>query len=270
MNIDSLHTVQPESDPFGLRKFDFIHRVPEHSEMFNREEALQYIRGCDYPESVDDLLLVWETQKLFGPERIKNMSILDAMCGPGRLGREFSQVGAKFVVEHDGDMTMLDHARSMANSNMNFVQSPVENIPLPDNSFDLVICHNSTHQLSSLERLDEAMREFLRLTKQGGHVIIADYQRGTSEEFMKAMEQRLRWTKPEIVPLLIPTFLAAFSKEEFAGVVEKMPRIKRWSVTDAQEPILTPEMQKRVDNDPVKGHLMDFSPISLRVIVQKE
>lgn len=49
-----------------------------------------------------------------------------------------------------------------------------------------------------------------------------------------------------------------------------MSGIKRWSVTDAQPPILNSKWQERVDADFVKGHLMDFSPISQRVIVQKE
>ena len=62
----------------------------------------------------------------------------------------------------------------------------------------------------------------------------------------------------------------AFSTEEFASVVRSIPGIKGWSVSDAQLPILTPDMQRRVNEDPVKGHVMDFSPISQRVIVQKE
>ena len=49
-----------------------------------------------------------------------------------------------------------------------------------------------------------------------------------------------------------------------------MPGIKQWSVVDAEPPVLSPKMQERVDADFVKGHIMDYSPISVRVIVQKE
>src|SRR3989344_9036625 len=73
-------------DPFGLRGLDFSTRVPEKSEIFTGTDAQIYIDGCDYPESADDLLLALEVQQLFGPERIRRMSMLDAMCGPGRLG----------------------------------------------------------------------------------------------------------------------------------------------------------------------------------------
>lgn len=266
---------QPDSDPFGLKKLDFRIRVPEPFEMFPLEEALTYIHGCDYPESVDDLLLVWETRQRFGD--ISNWTILDAMCGPGRLGREFLAMGVKKVIFHDGDEMMINHAHNKASlikrsgQLVESVQSLVDQIPLPDNIFDLVICHNSIHQLSSLEKLDVVLREFMRLIKPGGNVVIADYQRSTDDhKFLMALEERLNWTKPEIVPLLIPTFQAAFSKEEFAEIVGAMPGIKRWSVEDARLPTLTPNMQWRVNQDPVKGHKLDFSPISLRVLIQKE
>lgn len=269
-------TKQPDSDPFGLRDFDFSIRVTERSEMFTKEEARTYIDGCDYPESADDLLLALEMQRFFGPDGLHRMRILDAMCGPGRLGRELLNMGAQRLVFHDGDDTMIAHARNQASvvlqpgQIMDTVTSPVDNIPLPDKTFDLVVCHNSTHQLSSIDRLHAVMEEFLRITVPGGHIVIADYQRATKPKFLKVLEERLQWTRPEIVPLLIPTFAAAFSKKEFNNVLQSIPGIQKWSVTNAQPPVLTPEMRERVDADPVKGHLMDFSPISLRVIVQKE
>jgi len=273
MKKDILQIQQPDSDPFGLRRLDFKIRISEESEMFEPEEARLYIDGCDYPSSADDLLLALEIKERF--DKFHDLKILDAMCGPGRLGRELSEMGAKFVVGHDGDAIMIAHAKGKVKTHieakcMDFIQSPVDSIPLPDNSFDLVVCHNSTHQLSSLQKLHTVMEEFLRLTAPGGHIVIADYQRGTAPDFLSALEERLRWTKQSIVPLLIPTFQAAFSKEEFIHALNTMPTIKEWSVTDATLPNLTPEMQERINQDPVKGHVLDYSPISLRVIVQKE
>lgn len=275
MNREKLET-QSDFDPFGLRGFDFSVRVPEKSEMFDEEEARTYIAGCDYPESADDLLFALEMQKLFGPVNIRTMRILDAMCGPGRLGRELLNLGAQHVVFHDGDETMITHARNQAfkvmesGQSMGFVTSDVDNIPLQDNLFDLIICHNATHQLSNLDRLGTVMKEFLRITAPLGHIVIADFQRATTPEFIKALEERAQCTKPDIVPLLIPSFTAAFSKEEFSDVLRSMSGMKRWSITDAQPPILDRKWQERIDADFVKGHLMDFSPISLRAIVQKD
>lgn len=265
-----------DSKSYSLRGFDFSRRRPERSETFSEEEAETYIAGCDYPESADDLLLALEIQRLCTtPSDIRTMRILDAMCGPGRLGRELLNLGAGNVVFHDGDERMIAHAGNQAlaviqpEQSIDTITSNVDNIPLPDAMFDLVVCHNSTHQLSSVRRLRSTIQEFLRLTAPGGRIVIADYQRSTKPEFLRSLEERLRNTRPEIVPLLIPTFMAAFSKGEFMNVLQLILGIRSWSVTDAESPILTPKMQERVAADPVKGHLMDYSPISLRAVVQK-
>lgn len=264
------------SDPFGLRALDFSRRVPERSEIFTAEDARIYIDGCDYPDSVDDLLFAWEIQQRFGAEAIRRMSILDAMCGPGRLGRELLILGAQNVVFHDGDETMTAHARNQASAvlqpgqSMKTITSAAEAIPAADSTFDLVVCHNSTHQLLDIDKLEGVMRELLRVTVPGGYLVIADFQRGITPDYFRAAGQRLINTRPEIVPLLIPSLRAAFSRAEFESVIGSIPGIRNWSVTDAQLPTLTSQMQEVVDRDPVKGHVMDFSPISQRVIVQKE
>src|SRR5260221_3866219 len=263
-----------EFDEFNLESFNFGNRTPEKSEIFSEDEALTYIDKCDYPESADDLLLAWEIAHQF--TNIGEMSILDAMCGPGRLGRELLNLGAQSATFHDGHKTMLNHAQKEAldsvrqNQDTKSVLSQVNKIPLPNGSFDLVVCHNSTHQLSSVERLRDTIKEFLRLVKPGGFVFIADYQRNFSKEFIKALEERLRHTDPDIVPLLVPTFTAAFSKEEFESAISLQSDAQRWSITDAQQPNLTRNMRQRVNLDRNTGHLMDFSPISLRVIIQKK
>lgn len=269
-----MQPIQHDTDPFGIRKLDLTVRVPEKSEMFTREEAMTYIQGCDFPESVDDLLLAWEIDEHFGP--LGNKTILDAMCGPGRLGRELMQLGTHYIVFHDGDHTMMAHAKTMAEAGvrngqmMHAIISPVDKIALPANMFDLVVCHNSTHQLESIGKLHAVIEKFLHITKPGGFIVIADYQRNTTPEFIQSLEERLTWTKPEIIPLLVPTFTAAFSKSEFADVFASIPGIARWQVVDAALPTLTTHMQERVIQDPVKGHVLDFSPISLRAIAQKE
>ncbi len=259
-----------------LRDHDWKVRIPEKSELFEGGEVQTYIDGCDYPESADDLLLALEVQRMFGQDSIGRMRILDAMCGPGRLGREFLGLGVQSVWFHDGDEIMTAHAKEEAHTvvtdeqNIGIITALVEDIPVSDNSFDLVICHNATHQMANIDRLGMAMREFIRITTPGGHVIIADYQRHTTPEFLESLEERLKATKRKIVPLLLPSFFAAFSKEEFDDVLSKIPGIRSWSVTDAQPPVLDQVMQERVEHDFVKGHLMNFSPISLRAIIQKE
>lgn len=272
---DILKATQFDSDPFGLKAHDWKVRLPEKSEMFIDGEAQIYIDGCDYPETADDFLLAIEIQRLLGNDAIRNMRILDAMCGPGRLGRELIMLDAQNVTFHDGDQTMVTHAQNQASltaqgeQSVNSIQSLIDKIPTPDNTFDLVVCHNSTHQMASIEKLKDAMGELVRVTTPQGRIIIADYQRHESTEFLESLKKRLDFTKEEIIDLLLPSFYAAFTKDEFADVVDSIPGV-RWSIFDAPIPILSPEQQARVNRDHVLGHLMDYSPISLRVIIQKE
>lgn len=231
-----------------------------------------YITGCDYLETADYLSAAWRVNEIAGS--LNEKRILDAMCGPGGLGRELLLLGAKHVVFHDGDPIMVNHAVKKA-FEVRGPEQQVQSLFLPvdqirsASSFDLVVCQNSLHQLASTERLKKVMERFVYVTEPGGFVIIFDYQRGASPEFLAALEERLKFTKQEIVPLLVPTFQAAFSREEFEGVLRLMSGI-RWSVNDAKLLVLTPEMRARVDQDPVKGHVLDRSPISLEVFIQKE
>jgi len=262
-------------DPFNLKEINFTIRQPEASEMFPPEEAQLYIDGCDYETSCDDLLLAIEIANDFGD--LSQMTILDAMCGPGRLGRELLSFGAGSVTFHDGAEIMINHAKKQTakkelidSQQINFIQSLIDQIPLPDNQFDLIAVHNSTHQLKSFEKLVTVTNELTRLLKPGGTLLIADYQRNTSQNFLASLEERLFHTKPDIVLLLIPTFEAAFSITEFQQAFNLAPQLHNCSVINACLPEMTPEMLERVDQDPVKGHVLDFSPISLRAIAQKE
>lgn len=272
----TIEKIKLKPDPFGLNRWDFNMRVPEKSEKFDETDAHKYIKGCDFPETADDLLLAWEMQRRFGPVAIRRMRILDTMCGPGRLGREFLELGAHHVVFHDGHETMIGHAKTEAfnmmqsGQSIGFVLSDVGQISLPDNAFDLVICHNSIHQLSDFGRLNAVMSEFVRVTDKNGSIVIADFQRPRTIELLQAASDRLAVTNPKVRKLLKESYRASFSKKEFAEAISPIPGIKKWSVTDAEPPVLTEEMKRRVDQDPFLGHLMDYGPISLRAIIQKE
>ncbi len=276
MKENELPERQPDEDPFGLKNLDFSKRKPEKSELFTAAEIQTYIDQCDYPETADDLLLAWEIQRLFGAEKITDMITLDAMCGPGRLGREFLALGATRVAFHDGSEQMLSHAKNEATKILLPEQvigtfaSGVDEIPVKDDIFDLIVCHNSTHQLSDEEKLKKTLEELLRITKPGGHIVIADFQRDNTPAFKEALTQRLKVTREGVRDLLRDSFFAAFSKDEFENAIRSIPGVKNLDVIDAPTPILTPEQRIRVDQDFIKGHEMDFSPISQRVIIQKK
>lgn len=266
-NIDLFNT-----DPFGIKQIDFRIRLPELSEIFTEEEANLYIKGCDYKESVDDFLAAKKMLEVaqINNDQLMEMHILDVMCGPGALGRNFLKFGAKYVTFHDGHDVMLKHAlfeaqkEKIADQEINSVLSDATQMDINDNTFELVVCHNSPHQLGN-ERLVPFLSELARVTKSGGQITIIDYQRSTDLRFIESLEWRLKNTKPEIVPLLLPTFSAAFSKDEFAQAIDIVSQscgLSEWSIQDSSLPRLSPEDLQIVAKDPVLGHAIDFSPIS--------
>jgi ubiquinone/menaquinone biosynthesis C-methylase UbiE len=133
-----------------------------------------------------------------------------------------------------------------------------------------VLCHNSLPQLENIGRLRQAIAEMLRVTKPGGYVVIADYQRSNSLAFKNALSQRLAETRPEIVQLLLDTFLAAWSKEEFESVISSLEAADEFQIEEARLPSITPAMFMRMIEDPVLGHVMDRSPISQLIIIRKQ
>lgn len=94
-------------------------------------------------------------------------SILDLACGTGRYGRLALERGAAAALGVDNSAAMLraNHLplRALATS---------EALPLPDASFDGVICGLA---LGHLPALDASLRETARVLRPGGWALISDF-----------------------------------------------------------------------------------------------
>lgn len=91
------------------------------------------------------------------------MRVLDAGCGEGTLSILAAQKGAE-VTGCDISAPNIEAAKKFAEqagATINFIQSDVENIPFPDNSFDLVL---SSHVLEHIPNFDRGLHEIYRLT----------------------------------------------------------------------------------------------------------
>jgi SAM-dependent methyltransferase len=96
--------------------------------------------------------------------------ILDAGCGSGSMARLFaSRFPDAQVAGLDVNPDHVDFARRLAARdrlvNLAFRQGDIRNIPFPDGSFDLVW---SRFGFGFVEHLEEAVREFRRVTRSGG------------------------------------------------------------------------------------------------------
>lgn len=94
---------------------------------------------------------------------------LDVACGTGRHTRLLKDLGFD-VTGMDLSIEMIKRAR-INNPDINFVQGDIEKIKFDNNSFNLV---NSTLALTHLKKIDNAIKEFARITKIRGRIILSD------------------------------------------------------------------------------------------------
>ena len=105
---------------------------------------------------------------------VSGLDVLDAACGTGRYALLLAEAGAR-VAAIDSSAEMLQHARRKAaerGSAIDFREGDLTALPYPDEAFDLVVCALS---LCHLTDLNPAAREFARVLRPGGRVIVSDF-----------------------------------------------------------------------------------------------
>lgn len=110
--------------------------------------------------------------------------VLDVACGTGIVARTAAEaVGdVRNVTGLDPSETMLEVAASKGPDGMNWVQGSAEDIPLPDDSFTLVLCLQGLQYFADRVR---ALSEILRVLAPGGR--LASLTPGPVPEFMQTM-----------------------------------------------------------------------------------
>ncbi|URN06176.1 class I SAM-dependent methyltransferase [Actinomadura madurae] len=99
-----------------------------------------------------------------------DLRVLDAGCGEGYLSRTLASRGAD-VTGVDAAQGLVDAAASHPSrpENTRFLRASVEDLPLEDDAFDLVLCN---HLFSHLQDPTRAIGEFGRVLKSGGRMIL--------------------------------------------------------------------------------------------------
>ncbi|CAL1542974.1 unnamed protein product [Lymnaea stagnalis] len=102
----------------------------------------------------------------------KQAKILDIASGPGQVGRELNKVGFDHVHAHDGSWAMLEVCRQK-DIYKEFICCVIDDdngLPVKDGFYDAVITSGAVleHHLPVTSQT-----EFVRVTKPGGHCVIA-------------------------------------------------------------------------------------------------
>lgn len=114
--------------------------------------------------------------------------VLDVACGTGIVARTAAEaVGdVRNVTGLDPSETMLEVAASKGPVGMNWVHGRAEAIPLPDDSFTLVLCLQGLQYFTDRH---QALAEILRVLAPGGR--LASLTPGPTPEFMQTMAETL-------------------------------------------------------------------------------
>ncbi len=98
-------------------------------------------------------------------------TVLDAGCGTGAAARAALVRGAARVVGADVNRFMLAVGRESLTA-AEFWDADVRALPFPDGSFDVVAC---THTLQFVPEPERAVREFARVLRPGGRLVLTTW-----------------------------------------------------------------------------------------------
>jgi ubiquinone/menaquinone biosynthesis C-methylase UbiE len=120
-------------------------------------------------------------------------AILDVPCGTGELEhRLLAEWPALRITGADLSPAMLQVARSKDElRRVEWIEADVADLPLPDHTFDCVVCANSFHYFPAPER---ALAELRRVLRPGGALVLVDW----CDDYLscKLCSLWLRWTDP--------------------------------------------------------------------------
>lgn len=145
-------------------------------------------------------------QQLLGNHQ--DSSFLECGCGTGRL-THFAKNGTKLFVGIDHSLESLKMAKKKHEEY--FIQSDLEELPFPSESFDAAGCFQVLEHIPSPHR-EACVGEVRRILKKGGEFVFSVYRYCPMYFFMKKQGFHAggiyydRFTKDEIKSLVSPDF----------------------------------------------------------------
>jgi SAM-dependent methyltransferase len=140
-------------------------------------------------------------------DRWSGREVLEAGCGIGTDGVRFASGGAHYTgVDFSAPAVSLARSRfELDQLPGRFVRTSITSLPFPDASFDLVFSHGVIHHIEATEA---ALREFQRVLKPGGTMLLMVYHRWSLNYYLTIMLLR----RALVCLLLVPGAAAVISK----------------------------------------------------------
>ena len=161
-----------------MKKIFFKKRIPE-PEFMNIAEQKEFekISLINYKKwtipLIDDLLNQFKIKDF----KNKNLKILDLACGPGLISKNLSSIFPKSeIIGIDISKYSIKLAKKNCRGikNVKFIIGSAQNIPFPNDYFDIIICKDSLHHFQNALK---SIKEMYRVVKKNGIIYIQDLRR---------------------------------------------------------------------------------------------
>ncbi len=151
--------------------------------------------------------------------------ILDVGCG---RGNSFELLDEYFNPDHisgiEVDEILLADAKKQAEAcrcSVDLITDNAELMPYPDQSFDMVFCHQSFHHIVQHEK---AMQEFYRVLKPGGVLLFAE----SCRKFIHSFSIRLLFRHPMDVQKTAEEYIDLIRQSGFEVAPESVSKPYLW------------------------------------------
>ena len=160
------------------------------------EVAAMFDTVAEKYDITNDILAVGQTRRWRSAVRkALDLSVghlvLDIAAGTGTSSVAFASTGA-IVIPADFSLGMLQVGRRR-NPGLPFIAADALALPFADNSFDAV---TMSFGLRNVADRDQALREFLRVTKPGGSLVVCEFSHPTFGPFRTAYTEYLMAALP--------------------------------------------------------------------------
>jgi ubiquinone/menaquinone biosynthesis C-methylase UbiE len=151
-----------QANPCGVK---FADAPPGTPRFYDLVEAHRYTKEWHIPEAANF-------------SAASGLQVLEIGCGLGTDGAQFAEAGAIYTgVDLTGAAVELARRRfEFSNLTGTFETADAENLPFPNDSFDLVYSHGVLHHTPDTQK---AVQEVHRVLRPGGRAMVMLYHRGS-------------------------------------------------------------------------------------------
>ena len=139
----------------------------------------------DYPNKIYECLV----------PQIKNKIVLDLGCGTGKFMQKFYDKATKYYGLDLSDQQLNIAKRKVDSNSVEFICCSAENIPLQDNSVDIIIATWVLGTILELDRRNKVLAEMMRVLKNNGSIYLVENDTGGEFEKIRNRYPNIQRTK---------------------------------------------------------------------------